>query len=357
VHELELTVDDGRGGFATDTISVTVNAVADTVAPTATAALAPLPNEAGWNNTAMTVAVTTVDNPGGSGVAQITYSISGAQEVPLTTVAGGVASIPVTVEGLSVITYFATDNAGNVESPKTLTGRLDLTAPLLTPPPNQIASQTSADGAAVTYPPPTIVETGSGIASSGCVPASGSVFPVGLTPVLCTATDRADNSSSSTFTVTVNPVNPSPDGIMFGAGFINQGGRQRHFAFLVAQIRNHEFGRLEYWENGGPPKLFETTSIDEVTFSDDPAFPPGRGLEAVVDTVRFRGVGKWNGSGGYTFEASATDGGEPGRHRDTFWLVIKDAHGNVVNDVSGSLEGGNIQSMRLSTTWASRGRR
>ena len=43
VHELKLTVDDGKGGVATDTVSVTVNGVADTVAPTTTAAVAPLP--------------------------------------------------------------------------------------------------------------------------------------------------------------------------------------------------------------------------------------------------------------------------------------------------------------------------
>ena len=403
-----------------------------------------------------TVSVTAVDNPGGSGVQQITYSVDGAQVVPITTVAGGVASILVTVEGISVITYFATDNAGNVEGPRrsrrgstrtvpTIDGtatpapnasgwnrtpvtvsfqctdalsglaagsppaptirssdgagqsvsgtcvdvagnratalvqgiNVDVTAPLLTAPPNQIASQASAAGAAVSYPPPTIVETGSGIASSGCVPASGSVFPIGLTPVLCTARDRADNISSVTFTVTVTPLTLSPDGAMFGAGFIDQGGTHRHFAFRVAQIGNYEYGRLEYWENDPrrcgrdddsdrtlgltgahdrdfgrhhrrPPRHFDATPIS-VTFSDDPEFQPGRGTRPEVDTVRFRGIGKWNGRGGYTFEASATDQGEPGSHRDTFSLVIKDAHGSVVNAVSGSLTRGNVQSAWFSS--------
>jgi len=457
VHELTLTVDDGKGGLAEDTVTVTVNGADDTVPPTTTAGLGPLPNDAGWNDTAIAVSLTTVDNPGGSGVQEITYSISGAQVVPITTVAGDAASIPVTVEGISVITYFATDSAGNVEGPKTLTARLDqtvptiagtaapapnaggwnhtpvtvsfqctdalsglaagsppaptirssdgagqsvggtcvdvagnratafvqginidVTAPLLTAPPDQMASQTSAAGAAVSYPPPTIVETGSGIASSGCLPASGSVFPIGLTPVLCTARDRADNGSSVTFTVTVTPLTVPPDGRMFGAGFIDQGGTHRHFTFRVAQIRNHEYGRLEYWDNDprrcgpdddsdrtpgftgehdrdfgrdhrSPPRHFDATSIDSVTFSDDPGFQPGRGPRPAVDTVRFRGIGKWNGRGGYTFEASATDQGEPGSRRDTFSLVIKDARGNVVNAVSGSLTRGNVQSTRRSS--------
>ncbi|MCH8990911.1 MAG: HYR domain-containing protein, partial [Acidobacteria bacterium] len=41
---------------------------------------------------------------------------------------------------------------------------------------------------------------GAGIA---CVPPSGSVFPVGVTPVICTATDAAGNVNNCTFTVTV----------------------------------------------------------------------------------------------------------------------------------------------------------
>src|SRR5207244_1646598 len=36
-----------------------------------------------------------------------------------------------------------------------------------------------------------------------CYPASGSAFPVGTTPVNCTATDLAGNSSSCKFKVTV----------------------------------------------------------------------------------------------------------------------------------------------------------
>jgi hypothetical protein len=36
-----------------------------------------------------------------------------------------------------------------------------------------------------------------------CAPPSNSLFPIGLTPVTCTATDRAGNSSSGTFVVRV----------------------------------------------------------------------------------------------------------------------------------------------------------
>jgi hypothetical protein len=39
-----------------------------------------------------------------------------------------------------------------------------------------------------------------------CVPASGSTFPVGTTSVSCSATDRAGNTVSGSFSVVVQPV-------------------------------------------------------------------------------------------------------------------------------------------------------
>ncbi len=80
---------------------------------------------------------------------------------------------------------------------------------------------------------------------------------------------------------------------------------------------------------------------------DDPAFGSGRGRQSPVDTVRFSGFGRWNGLSGYSFEGVATDRGEPGRHRDTFSLLIKDPGGSVVANVNGTLDGGNIQSTQV----------
>jgi hypothetical protein len=50
---------------------------------------------------------------------------------------------------------------------------------------------------------------------------------------------------------------------------------------------------------------------------------------------------------GYTFEARASDEGEPGRGRDRFAITIRDSLGIVVADVDGVLSDGNIQSERL----------
>jgi hypothetical protein len=103
--------------------------VQDTTPPTTTATVTPAPNGAGWNNSDVTVNLNATDNPGGSGVASITYSESGAQTLSSTTVSGAAASFVVSTEGVTQISYGATDNAGNVEAGKSLTISLDKTAP------------------------------------------------------------------------------------------------------------------------------------------------------------------------------------------------------------------------------------
>jgi hypothetical protein len=48
------------------------------------------------------------------------------------------------------------------------------------------------------------------IITISCDPPSGSLFPVGDTEVECSATDEAGNTGTESFTVTVNPLPPSP---------------------------------------------------------------------------------------------------------------------------------------------------
>jgi hypothetical protein len=63
-------------------------------------------------------------------------------------------------------------------------------------------SSPGAAGVAVTFPTPSATDN-SGLASVVCTPASGSTFAVGVATVTCTATDAANNSASTSFTVTV----------------------------------------------------------------------------------------------------------------------------------------------------------
>ncbi|MEV7027408.1 hypothetical protein AB0O00_35425, partial [Kitasatospora sp. NPDC093558] len=103
---------------------------ADTTPPTVSAGLAPPPNPGGWNNTSpTTVNINASEEPCGSGVQKITYSASGAQTIGSTDVSGASASVPITTDGVTTVTYTATDNAGNTSAPQTITVKLDTVAP------------------------------------------------------------------------------------------------------------------------------------------------------------------------------------------------------------------------------------
>ena len=117
--------------------------------------------------------------------------------------AGGTGSIS--------LTYTGTNNAG-----KPVTGTasvtvnwttkkciLDSTAPTLTLPADQTVEATSAAGAPVTYSATATDETDPTPPSVSCAPASTSTFPLGLTPVSCSATDAAGNTATGSFNVTV----------------------------------------------------------------------------------------------------------------------------------------------------------
>jgi uncharacterized protein (DUF2141 family) len=106
---------------------------ADVTPPNTSFASTPPPNSAGWNNADVTVILSSIDNPGGSGVKQIAYSATGAQTIASTVVNGSSTSFAISMEGLTTIAFFGTDNAGNVELAKTLTIKLDKTPPTITP--------------------------------------------------------------------------------------------------------------------------------------------------------------------------------------------------------------------------------
>jgi len=103
----------------------------DTTPPVTTAAASRAPNGAGWNNSDVTFTLTSVDNPGGSGVKQIQWSLSGAQ-TGSSTIPGSTTTVTISAEGTTILTYFSTDNAGNQEKPHSLTVQIDKTPPEVT---------------------------------------------------------------------------------------------------------------------------------------------------------------------------------------------------------------------------------
>jgi len=105
----------------------------DTTPPVTAAALSPQSNSAGWNNSDVTVTLNSTDNEvGGSGVKQINYSATGAQSIAGTVVNAASTTFTISTEGITTITFFGTDNVGNIETPKQVVVMLGKTPPSLT---------------------------------------------------------------------------------------------------------------------------------------------------------------------------------------------------------------------------------
>jgi hypothetical protein len=135
-NKFDIAVANVANNFAvtTGTVSVLTNnsiASGDSTPPITNAAGSPSPNANGWNNTNVTIILDATDNPGGSGVKQIEFVLRGAENTGWQTVMGNTASLTISTEGTTILTYFATDNEGNQESAKRRTVRIDKTPPAI----------------------------------------------------------------------------------------------------------------------------------------------------------------------------------------------------------------------------------
>jgi hypothetical protein len=131
--------------------------------------------------------------------------------------ASGLVSGSVFPIGVTPIDCTATDQSG-VSTPPTNLFNIavaDRSAPALTVPDNMAGvPATSAAGAIVIYTVSAIDLVDSTV-SVLCVPPSGAIFRLGTTPVTCTATDDAGNSTVRTFTITVVD-STAPDSFVAG---------------------------------------------------------------------------------------------------------------------------------------------
>jgi hypothetical protein len=122
------SLDNAEGGDGSD-VGAFEYIDPDAASPTVEARPSPLPNGGGLNNSDVTVIMNATDEEGGSGVWRLSYSASGAQAVPEQSVPGAAAELVVSAEGETVVTYWATDRAGNRSESRTLAVRLDKTPP------------------------------------------------------------------------------------------------------------------------------------------------------------------------------------------------------------------------------------
>jgi hypothetical protein len=167
-------------GEATTTVTIS-----DTTPPLITPSRAPAPNDAGWNNSAVTVSFGCSDS--GSGLAP------GSPPAPTVVSTQGA--------GQSV-TATCTDLAGNSASATVSNINIDLAPPTLTVPGPLVLNATSPNGATASYAV-SVSDTLDPAPGRSCSVPSGSVFPIGNTTVNCLATDRAGNASSGSFSVYV----------------------------------------------------------------------------------------------------------------------------------------------------------
>ncbi|MFL6350251.1 MAG: OmpL47-type beta-barrel domain-containing protein [Bryobacteraceae bacterium] len=118
---------DGNGTLVVDMGAYEAPGI-DVAPPFTTASVNPPPNASGWSKTNVAVALTATDNAGGTGVKQIDYTMSGMGPQVVT---GNSANLTFSAEGIATLTYGAVDNAGNLETPKSLAIKIDKTAPVI----------------------------------------------------------------------------------------------------------------------------------------------------------------------------------------------------------------------------------
>jgi hypothetical protein len=178
----------------------------DTTVPTTTATAATTTGgvavaNGDWTNQNVNVTLSATDAGSGFGHFAFTDTVGG-NVLSYTDITDHPATYFTSVEGTHVLSYGATDVAGNAESAKSLTFTIDRTAPSIATSGDISVNATSLGGAVVTYDAPTVSDN-LGSVTTVCDRASGTHFPVGTTTVTCTATDEASNASQVSFTVTV----------------------------------------------------------------------------------------------------------------------------------------------------------
>jgi alpha-tubulin suppressor-like RCC1 family protein len=196
----------------------------DVTSPTTTAIMSGTQGNNGWYVSDVQMTLIAADDGGGSGVKEIHYTVDGIENV----VPGCSASYLIAGDGAHSVIYYATDNAGNMETPpQRMSVNIDKTPPEIASlaaypavlwPPNHEIKNVLIGGSATDY--------GSGVATTTIVVADeygihnmtatafGTEVPLEswragadrdgrIYAITAIATDAAGNRSTATTTVTV----------------------------------------------------------------------------------------------------------------------------------------------------------
>jgi hypothetical protein len=284
----------------------------DTTPPATTESASPNANVAGWNNTPVTVTLSATDNPGGSGVKEVHYSLGGAA-TGSQVVSGNSATVPISAEGTTTLSYFAIDNAGNREAVKTLTVKIDLT-----PPATSASAMPGANVAGWNNTPVTVTLSatdnagGSGVkevhyslggAATGSQVVSGNSAAVpisaeGTTTLSYFAVDNAGNREAiKTLTVKIDLTPPTLTGLPSNCSLWPPNHRLVQVASVEAADALSGLA--------GPPVVTATSNEPEDGTGDGDLAPD---MVISAGTVQLRAERAGNGTGRtYTITATASD--------------------------------------------------
>ncbi|WP_379150862.1 HYR domain-containing protein [Paenibacillus sp. sgz5001063] len=174
----------------------TVNVKIDKSGPVISSIVSPEANAKGWNSANVTVALTASD--ANSGVKEIHYVLGAAGEEKV--VAGTTTTFAVQTEGITPLTFWAVDQAGNSTPVQKTEVKIDKTIPVITVP-----SDITIEAKAVRTP----VEIGKASVQDISIPDvivtndAPADYPIGTTTVKWTAVDPVGNTSSQVQKVTV----------------------------------------------------------------------------------------------------------------------------------------------------------
>ena len=193
------TATDASGNTSTATQTITV---IDVTAPTLTTPVAMTATAgSGCTATVVLTAPTAADNCSG-----VTLSNNAPATFPI---------------GNTVVTWTATDAAGNTVTKTQLVTVTDTTVPTISTPVAMTATAGNNCSAVVVLTAPTAADNCTTVTLTNNAPASG-LFPIGVTTVTWTATDASGNTATATQTVTVTdaiaPVISAPATITVNAG-------------------------------------------------------------------------------------------------------------------------------------------
>lgn len=183
----ESILDDPTPQTAHQTLPV------DTTAPTTTAQATPAANAAGWNNSDVTVTLTPTDDI--SGTARTEYTLDDGAWTEYT------APIALSTDAIHTVKYRSIDRASNVEDAKSLTVKLDKTAPTVTYT-GGAPTYGILDTVSITC---TTADNLSGVASTTCKDVTGPAydFAPGTNEFSATATDAAGNTGQGSVSFTL----------------------------------------------------------------------------------------------------------------------------------------------------------